>query len=114
MPDTIVAASGVADAWSVTAIVVLIGSTVVGIPIWISKQLRHQRDEMFKLLSKNKTECRDVKERVGILEVKQEADSKKIDKIDEEVTEISSQLSIMKITQAENHSAILSAIMQSK
>ena len=97
-------------AYTVVGIFTLVISQVIIGVVWINKRFQYQRDEFYKLLSKNKETCATVKERVGILEVREDANIKKLDILDSKVGGIEDTLMKMKLDAKETELTLLGAI----
>jgi len=92
------------------ALFVLIISGIVAVPVWINTKSTKNRDDFFSLLSKQKAQAAVTEGRVGILEVKQEAGTKRLSEIAEEVGTIHESITEMRLKNQENHLTILGAI----
>jgi hypothetical protein len=96
--------------YTIVGVISIIIGQAVSFVVWINKRLQTQRDEFFKLLSTNKEVCNTIKERVGILEVKEDANIKKLESLEVKVDCIESTLHQMKLEAKETELTLLGAI----
>lgn len=99
------------DVYTFTGIVVITISAIVGIPLWITGRFKTLRDEMFKRLSENKESCVSVRERVSILETKEQAHVQKLNAVEKKVDRVTDLMNEMKLTSLAHHNDILKAIV---
>lgn len=108
MPES--TSSLISNAWTFVGVVMFVIGSIISVPLWVNKQFKTQRDEMYKRLSENKANCADVKERVKVLEIKEEASSKKLERVESKVEDIDNTLNEMKLNNKETELKILTAI----
>lgn len=114
MPDGTTQAGGL---YALLGTITLIVTGIVSIPVWINKkfnlqteEMSKQKNEMYKVLSANKEACVNNRERVKILEVKQEADSSKLLNVEAKVDGIDEKLNKMQLENKESQLTLLTAI----
>lgn len=105
MPNNVVT-----EASTIATTVVLAGSAVVGVVVWITKRFQDLKDELYKVISLNKSDQNKTENRVGILEVKVLNSEKKLDNIEEKAVNIEDKITQMQLENKDNQMAVLTAI----